>query len=179
MMDQTSKPVITSEDLDAPAADEKSTAAVAPAQPPAEPTPQPTPQPTSQPKQPKTDDEVGGKKKILIVEDEKPLAKALEAKLTAAGFSAQAAFNGKEGVDAVAAEKFDLVLTDLLMPNMDGWDLLQSLKEMDDAPTVIVLSNLGQAEDLTKAKELGAKDFWIKADLSLAEIVSRVSEELK
>ena len=68
-------------------------------------------------------------KKILIVEDEKPMAKALEVKLIKEGFYAKAVFNGKEALDILQSEKFDLMLLDLLMPEMGGFDLLQKLSQ--------------------------------------------------
>ncbi|MEI7604094.1 MAG: response regulator [bacterium] len=117
--------------------------------------------------------------KILIVEDEKPIAKALELKLTHSGLDAKAAFNGEEAIKLLEQEKFDLVLLDLIMPNMDGFAVLQNLKDKNIKVRVIVTSNLSQEEDVKKAKELGAIDYFVKSDTSLSKIVDYIQTALK
>ena len=115
------------------------------------------------------------KKKILIIEDEKPMARALEIKLTHAGFAAKAVFNGEEGVGLFQKENFDLIILDLVMPKLDGFKVLEALKEKKIKTPVIVLTNLGQPEDEKRARELGAVGFFIKSNTPIAEIVERVS----
>lgn len=114
-------------------------------------------------------------KKILIGEDEKPLAQVLTLKLKKAGFDARAVTNGQEVLDALAQERFDLVLLDLVMPKVDGFGVLEELKKRGDTTKVIVLSNLSQEEDAKKAKELGAQDFFIKSNTPIADIVEKVA----
>lgn len=116
------------------------------------------------------------KKQILVVEDEKPLARALQVKLTKAGFACQTAVNGEEALAVIAKETFDLVLLDLLMPGMDGWDFLENLSKGATKTPVIVISNLNQSEDIQRAMDLGATDFMVKSDVSLAEIVEKAQE---
>lgn len=116
-------------------------------------------------------------KKILIAEDEKPMAKALELKLTSAVFTVKAVFNGQEALDELEKESYDLLLLDLLMPVTDGWQVLSAVKTKNIK--VIVLSNLSQEEDVAKAKQMGAIDFWVKSDTALAEVVEKVSAVLK
>jgi DNA-binding response OmpR family regulator len=118
-------------------------------------------------------------KKVLVVEDEKPLAKALEIKLGKSGFKTASVFNGEDALKLLETEKYDLVLLDLLMPRVGGFDVLSTLKQKGIVVKVIVLSNLGQEEDITKAKELGAVDFIVKSDAALSEIVTRVASALK
>lgn len=118
-------------------------------------------------------------KKILIGEDQEPMARALELKLNDSGFEAKAVFNGQEIIDILSKQKYDLVLLDLLMPKMDGFSVLEKLKELKNKTPVIITSNLGQVEDEKRAKSLGAKDYFIKSNVTLAEIVTYVKKILK
>jgi len=86
-------------------------------------------------------------KKILIAEDEKPMAKALELKLNSAGFQAKAVYNGQEALDVLEKEPYDLMLMDLIMPKLDGFKLLEALKQKGSKMPVIVSTNLSQEED--------------------------------
>lgn len=114
-------------------------------------------------------------KKVLIIEDEKPLAKALQLKLQKVGHSTYVARNGEEGLEAIAQQEFDVILLDLIMPGMDGFQVLERLKDLPKKPVVFVLSNLGQAEDEQRAKQLGAYKYLIKSDTSLASIVEEIN----
>lgn len=114
-------------------------------------------------------------KKILIAEDEKALARALELKLTSAGFIISVAHDGEEALAKILAEKFDLVLLDLVMPKKDGFSVLENLKAKGNTTPVIVSSNLSQEEDFQKAKSLGAVDYFIKSDTPLSEIVNKIT----
>ena len=117
-------------------------------------------------------------KKILIIEDEKPLARALELKLSHAGFKSEVVFNGEDGIKLLNKKSFALILLDLIMPKMDGFSVLEALKQKDIKTPVIILSNLSQPEDEKRAKALGAKEFFIKSDTQIATIVLRVAELL-
>lgn len=117
--------------------------------------------------------------KILIVEDEKPIAKALELKLKHEGYDAKAVFNGKMALETLETEKFDLILSDLVMPTTDGFGFLEQLKERKINIPLIILSNLNQEEDQKKAMELGAKGFFVKSNTPLAMIVEKVKDFLK
>ena len=113
-------------------------------------------------------------KKILIIEDERPLARALELKLTHVGFETKTAVNGEEGLAILQKESFDLILTDLVMPKVDGFAVLSALRERGNTTPVIVLTNLSQAEDESRARTLGAAGFLVKSDISVSEIVERI-----
>ncbi len=116
--------------------------------------------------------------KILIIEDEKTLARALELTLTHAGFTVTTVFNGEEGTYLLQEESFDLILLDLIMPKMDGFAVLTRLRERDIKTPVMVLSNLSQESDLTRTKEFGVKEFFIKSNTPIANIVGRVTQIL-
>ena len=120
----------------------------------------------------------GEKYKILIAEDEKPMARALEMKLNHEGFEAKAVFNGELALESLLSEKFALVLIDLMMPKVDGFKVLETINEANLAVPVIVLSNLNQDEDEQKAKDLGAKAFFVKSNTPIAEIVNYVKKFL-
>ena len=113
-------------------------------------------------------------KRVLIVEDEKPLAHALELKLTHEGFDVTVADNGQTCLDIIKDQDFDVVLLDLMMPIVDGFQVLEKLKEKTKFPTVFVLSNLSQHEDEQRALSMGAKKYFIKSDTPLSIIVEQV-----
>ncbi len=119
------------------------------------------------------------KKKILILEDEKPLAHALELKLTHEGFEVVTTDNGEMGISILMKEKFDLVLTDLIIPGLDGFGVLEAIKAKKLNVPVIVMTNLNQDEDKQRATELGAVDFFVKSNSTLSEIVETVKKKVK
>lgn len=116
------------------------------------------------------------KKRILVAEDERPIAKAMELKLNHSGFDVRVAFDGEEALKILETEKFDLILLDLVMPKMNGFQTLQEIKNRGIETPVVVSSNLSQEEDLKKAQDLGAIDFLIKSDTQISEIVERIKE---
>ena len=121
-------------------------------------------------------------RKILVAEDEKPMSKALELKLTGSGYDVFVAQDGKEALDALASKEegpFDVLLLDLVMPVKDGFEVLDALKKKKNKVPVIVLSNLGQEEDEGRVRELGAKEYFIKSNTSLAEIVTAIGNLLR
>lgn len=118
------------------------------------------------------------KKKILIIEDEKPMARALELKLSHEGFEATSAFNGESGLELLDKETFDLILCDLVMPKVDGFKVLEALKEKKKKIPVMVLTDLSQEDDEKRAKALGAKEFFIKSNTPIASIVEKVAQFL-
>lgn len=118
------------------------------------------------------------KKKILILEDEKPLAHALELKLTHEGFEVVTTDNGGMGISILEKEKFDLVLSDLIMPGVDGFGLLEAIKTKKLKVPVIVMTNLNQEEDKKRAFDLGAVDFFVKSNSTLSEIVEGVKKKI-
>lgn len=124
-----------------------------------------------------TEDKKMSGKKIVIVEDEQVLQKALSIEFLADGVIVLAASNGKAGLELVQKESPDLVLLDLILPEMKGFDVLAALKK--DAKTkkipVIILSNLGQDEDKEKGLALGALAYYVKSSTDL----SALSEEVR
>jgi DNA-binding response OmpR family regulator len=118
-------------------------------------------------------------KKILIIEDETAMAHALQSKLIRAGFEAEVVYNGQDGLALIQKDGYRLILLDLIMPIMDGFSVLEKIKEKKIKTPVIVLSNLSQDEDEKRAKALGAKAFFIKSNTSIATIVEQVKKVFK
>ncbi|HLC38744.1 MAG TPA: response regulator [Patescibacteria group bacterium] len=118
-------------------------------------------------------------KKILVADDEKSLARALELKLSDAGFKIVSVDNGIKAMQILEKENFDLIVLDLIMPDMDGYEVMEKLKVMHNQTPIIALSNLSQEEDIQKAKDLGANEYYIKSDVPIVEIVKHVQDFFK
>jgi len=118
------------------------------------------------------------KKRILVVEDERPLAHALDLKLSSAGYEVHVALAGLDGLKKAQTGTYDLILLDLILPELDGFSFLRVLREKSVKTPILVLSNLGQEEDQRKARELGIKEYYVKSNTPLAEIVGRVQKLL-
>ncbi|OGY46098.1 MAG: hypothetical protein A3A24_03710 [Candidatus Buchananbacteria bacterium RIFCSPLOWO2_01_FULL_46_12] len=121
-----------------------------------------------------------GDKTILIVEDDKFLAKMLGRNLESHHYQVVQAINGKEGLVKASQGNIDLILLDIMLPDIDGFDLLETIKndEKTKRIPVIIISNLGQPEDIQQGKSLGAKDYLVKSDLSLDQVVEKVRKNL-
>ena len=115
-------------------------------------------------------------KRILLAEDDRVLRKAAEVTLKRHGFSVLTAADGEAALEMARAEKPDLVLLDLIMPKLQGFEVLRRLKQdpATEGIPVIVLSNLGQPSDVQAAMEGGAVGYFVKADLSLQALAQRV-----
>lgn len=118
-------------------------------------------------------------KKILVVEDEKPLARVLALKLNSAGYQTTSAFDGEQAIIVLSKEHFDLIILDLVLPKNDGFYVLSELSKAGNKTPIIVASNLSQTEDIEKAKKLGAVDYFVKSDVTLVEIVDKVKQYLQ
>jgi two-component system alkaline phosphatase synthesis response regulator PhoP len=119
--------------------------------------------------------------KILIVEDDKFLRELISQKLLQEGYDISEAVDGEKGAEAVKKEKPDLVLLDLILPGIDGFEVLARIKadSLTSEIPVIILSNLGQKDDIEKGLKNGAADYLIKAHFTPAEIVEKVKGVLK
>ncbi len=114
--------------------------------------------------------------KILIVEDDRFLRELISRKLLAENYQVCEAIDGEEGVRATKKEKPDLVLMDLILPGIDGFEALTRIKQDEEttAIPVIILSNLGQKEDIERGLKLGAADYMIKAHFTPKEVVEKI-----
>jgi len=120
-------------------------------------------------------------KKILVVEDDKFLRELITQKLMKEDYETSEAVDGEEGIKKIKEEKPDLVLLDLILPGIDGFEVLSKKREdasLSQIP-VIILSNLGQKEDVERGLKLGAVDYLIKAHFTPGEIIEKVKNALK
>lgn len=118
-------------------------------------------------------------KTILVVEDEKTLSDIISEKLVEEGYSAENAYDGEEAVAFFQAKKTaDLILLDILLPKKDGFTVLQEINDMGVKVPVIIFSNFLHDEEEEKARQLGAKDFLVKAAFSTAEVITKIKEVL-
>jgi len=119
-------------------------------------------------------------KKILLVEDDKFLRELMSKKLITLGYEVVSAADGESGLVMIKEAKPDVVLLDLILPGINGFEVLEKAKqdpEIANIP-VVILSNLGQTEDIEKGLALGAKDFLVKAHFTPQEIVNKLKSIL-
>ena len=119
--------------------------------------------------------------KILTIEDDKFLRDLISQKLQREGFVALEAIDGEAGLKIAEEKHPDLILLDLILPSLDGFEVLRQLKAKTETAKipVIVLSNLGQKEDMERAMSGGAEEFMIKAHFTPGEIIAKIKEILK
>lgn len=119
-------------------------------------------------------------KTVLIIEDDEQVVRVYTIKLKQEGVETIGAVDGEAGLEKIVSEKPDLVLLDLMLPKKDGfWVLEEMVKkpELKKIP-VVVLSNLGQEEDKKRALKLGVKEYLVKADISIKEVVEKIKKYL-
>lgn len=117
-------------------------------------------------------------KKILLVEDEPMLSNLLKGRLEKDGLQVTQAKDGAEALVDLKNNKYDLMLLDIILPKMSGFEVMEAMKSdpnVQDVPVVIV-SNLGQESDVQKGQMLGAVGYFVKAQLSIEELVSKIKE---
>jgi CheY-like chemotaxis protein len=119
-------------------------------------------------------------RRILLAEDDRFLRKAAEAALRQHGCSVVIAVDGEDALHRARTERPDLILLDLIMPKLQGFEVLRALKADSATATipVVVLSNLGQDADVQEALALGAAAYFVKANLSLHDLATRIDETL-
>lgn len=120
-------------------------------------------------------------KKILLAEDDQFISRAYKDGLERVGFEIIIALEGFTAIEKVKTEKPDIVLLDLMMPEKNGFEVLEEIRagESSKDTPVIILSNLGQASDVEKGKELGATDYLIKSNFSMKEVIEKVKFHLE
>jgi DNA-binding response OmpR family regulator len=117
-------------------------------------------------------------KNILLVEDDPFLIDIYTTKFKEAGFSVKVASDGKEGLRKLNEEKFDLLVLDIVLPQIDGWEILKKIKSNQNLKDlkVVVLSNLGQKGEVEKGIKLGATKYLIKAHYTPTEVVKEIKK---
>lgn len=120
------------------------------------------------------------KKKILIIEDDEHVAKIYEIKFSKEGYNIILAVNGEEGIEKIKNERPNLIFLDLMMPKKDGFMVLEEIKKNPELAKIPILaiSNLGQQSDKDRAIALGAKEYLVKVEYSMQEVVDRARKYL-
>jgi len=119
-------------------------------------------------------------KKILIIEDEEIMIDLLQRKLTKEGYEISVARDGEEGLKVMREVRPDLVLLDIVMPKMGGFEVMEKMNKDPElkAIPVIVISNSGQPVELDRAQKLGAKDWLIKTEFDPQEVIDKVKKHI-
>ncbi len=118
--------------------------------------------------------------KVLVIEDDKFLRELINRKLQSKNFETVLAIDGETGLDLITKETPDIVLLDLILPGINGFEVLTKVKENEkikDIP-VIILSNLGQKDDIEKGMGIGAADYLVKAHFTPSEIIEKINQIL-
>lgn len=115
--------------------------------------------------------------KVLLVEDDSFISKMYVTKFTLQKFDVLAAADGEEGLQMAIAEIPDIILLDIMLPKMDGWQVLEHLKmnESTKKIPVLLLTNLGAQEDIERGLQLGATDYMIKAHFIPSEVIEKIN----
>ena len=119
-------------------------------------------------------------KKILIIEDEEIVLGLLQKKLSQEGYEVSVARDGEEGLKKMREIKPDLILLDIIMPKMSGFEVMEEMQKdsgLKKIP-VIVVSNSGQPVEIDKSRELGAKDWLIKTEFDPEEVIGKVVKQI-
>lgn len=123
---------------------------------------------------------MGAEAKILIVEDDRYISKMYQLKLSLDGFDVQVADNGRIGIEKVKEFRPDIILTDILMPEVDGFEVIKQVKadeELKEIP-ILIMSNLGQEDNIQKGLELGALGYIVKSQYTPSKVVEKIKEIL-
>jgi DNA-binding response OmpR family regulator len=121
--------------------------------------------------------------KVLLVEDDVFLRELCTKKFRSDGMDVTDKTDGEEALKVLEKEEFDIILLDIVLPSMDGFEVLEKIRKHENEKArktpVVMLSNLGQDEDIERAVSLGANDFLIKAHFTTGEVVKKVRALLK
>ncbi len=119
--------------------------------------------------------------KVLLVEDDTMISGMYKTRLEQDGYQVKLAANGSEGLSMATEENPDLILLDVMMPQIDGFSLLQELRSKDDFKKIpiLMLTNLGTTEDKEKGEKFGATEYLIKADLTPSDVSQTVARYAK
>ncbi len=122
-----------------------------------------------------------GMPKILIVEDDPFLSEMYTTKLVQENFEVDLAIDGKEAIKKARESKPDLILLDIVLPKMDGFEVLAEIKKDIELRNIqiIALTNLGQKEEVEKGLKLGADDYIVKAHFTPTEVINKIKQVIK
>ncbi|MDO8516066.1 MAG: response regulator [bacterium] len=119
-------------------------------------------------------------KRIMIVEDDRFLSSILKGRLEKEGFIVMQAFDGESALTQLRENKPNLIILDIIMPKMSGFEFLEALASDPQVAhiPVVVASNLGQESDIQKAKDLGVVDYYVKVQVSVDDLIKMIKNQL-
>lgn len=143
-------------------------------------TPAPTQAPAPAPEKPTLDEPGNHPKRILLVEDDEALANVYVTRLQAEGFDVRHVANGEDALAASGSYRPDLILLDVMMPKVSGFDVLDILRNTPETANIkiIMLTALSQPSDQERAKSLGADDYLIKSQVVISDVIERIRHHL-
>ncbi|MFH1643287.1 MAG: response regulator [Patescibacteria group bacterium] len=120
-------------------------------------------------------------KKILCIEDDEVMINLISRKLSQEGYEVHIARDGVEGLEMIKTVKPDLILLDIVMPRMDGMEVMEKINEDEEMKKIpiVIISNSGQPVEIKRIKELGAKDWLIKTEFDPKEVIEKVVKHIK
>lgn len=122
-----------------------------------------------------TDIQTTATKTVLLIEDDLFLSQLLFTRMSRAGINVVKAMDGQDAFEKLISISPDLVLTDIILPKKSGFEIMEELANTDVVkPPIIVISNLGQDADIARAKELGAVGYYIKAKISIEDLINKI-----
>jgi DNA-binding response OmpR family regulator len=115
-------------------------------------------------------------KKVMLIEDDQFLSSLIKTRLEKDGIVVVQAFDGDEAIKRLPEEHPDLVILDLIMPKVNGFDVLKAISQMPglERTPVVIVSNLAQDSDVEKARQLGAKEYFVKVKISIDDLIGRI-----
>lgn len=121
------------------------------------------------------------KKRVLVIEDESALLFALKAELSHEGYSVDAALSGEEGINKAITGMPDIIVLDLMLPEMSGFDVMERLNADEHTKNipVLVVSNLADTEHVERGKQMGAVDYLVKTEHSLEKITQLLKKAIE
>ncbi len=119
-----------------------------------------------------------GAKKVMLVEDDKFLSSLIAARLTKDGITVVQSFDGGDAIKRLPEERPDLVILDLIMPKTNGFEVLKAISLMPglERTPVVIVSNLAQDSDIEKARQLGARAYFVKVKISIDDLIGKIKE---
>ncbi|NIP33050.1 response regulator [Candidatus Saccharibacteria bacterium] len=120
-------------------------------------------------------------KEILVIEDDQFLVKIYQSKFKKEGFAVRVAFDGEEGLKEIKKKLPNIIILELILPNLDGFSFLEKIKKEPKTAgvPVIILTDLGQKDDIERGMELGAVEYFVKADTPLSKIINTIKKHIK
>jgi CheY-like chemotaxis protein len=116
--------------------------------------------------------------RVLIVEDEPAIARVLDLKLKQLGIETTVVNDGVLAIDTVQKEDFECILLDLILPGVDGFTILETIRAKSKDTKVIVMTNLGQSEDRARVESLGITAYYVKSEVSISQLADAVKQVL-